>query len=149
MNYRILFLDIDGTILKADHTYTNSTKEAILQLKEQNIEVFLATGRPLHEVNDLAAELQIESFIGYNGAYATYQNETIINEPMDTAVMKEILNIAEENGHELVCYTNQRNYFTSLTEPRVEKFIRAFNLIKNNTLTNDVIDSILGATILN
>jgi hypothetical protein len=149
MNYRILFLDIDGTILKADHTYTNSTKEAILQLKEQNIEVFLATGRPLHEVNDLAAELQIESFIGYNGAYATYQNETIVNEPMDIAVMKEILNIAEENGHELVCYTNQRNYFTSLIEPRVEKFIRAFNLIKNNTLTNDVIDSILGATILN
>ncbi|MFA1821930.1 HAD family hydrolase [Virgibacillus oceani] len=149
MDYKILFLDIDGTILKPDHTYTESTKEAILQLKEQNIEVFLATGRPLHEVEELAAELQIESFIGYNGAYAVYQNETIVDEPMDTSAMKEFLNIAEENGHELVCYTNQRNYFTSLTDPGVRKFIRAFNLIKNDTLTDSVIDSILGATVMN
>src|SRR5690625_1093431 len=116
MNYKILFLDIDGTILKPDHTYTASTKDAIAQLKEQDIEVFLATGRPLHEVEDLAAELQIQSFIGYNGAYAVHQNETIVNEPMDTSVMKEFLNIAEEKGHQLVCYTSQKNYFTSLSD---------------------------------
>lgn len=149
MNFKVLFLDIDGTILKPDHTYTASTKEAISQVKKQDIEVFLATGRPLHEVEDLAAELHIESFIGYNGAYAVYENETIINEPMDPSVMKEFLNIAAENGHELVCYTNQRNYFTSLSDPDVKKFIRAFNLVKNDTLTDDVIDSILGATIMN
>jgi hypothetical protein len=149
MNFKVLFLDIDGTILKPDHTYTASTKEAISQVKKQDIEVFLATGRPLHEVEDLAAELHIESFVGYNGAYAVYENETIINEPMDPFVMKEFLNIAAENGHELVCYTNQRNYFTSLSDPDVKKFIRAFNLVKNDTLTDDVIDSILGATIMN
>ncbi|GAB3794562.1 HAD family hydrolase [Virgibacillus kimchii] len=149
MNYRAIFLDIDGTILKPDHTYTESTKDAILQLKEQDIEVFLATGRPLHEVKDLAAELQIESFIGYNGAYAVYQNETIVDEPMDTSVMEEFLNIAEEKGHELVCYTSGKNYFTSLSNPDVKKFIQAFNLVKNDKLTNDVIDSILGATVMN
>jgi len=149
MNYKILFLDIDGTILKPDHTYTESTKDAISQLKKQDVEVFLATGRPLHEVDELAEELQIKSLIGYNGAYAVYQNETIVNEPMDSSVMKEFLNIAEENSHELVCYTNQRNYFTSLTDPAVRKFIRAFNLVKNDTLSDDVVDSILGATVLN
>jgi len=149
MNYKVLFLDIDGTILKPDHTYTESTKEAILQLKEKEIEVFLATGRPLHEVEDLAKELQVESLIGYNGAYAVFQNETIVDEPMDTSVIKEFLNIAGENGHELVCYTKRRNYFTSLTDPYVRKFIRAFNLVKNDTLTDNVIDSILGATVMN
>lgn len=149
MNFKVLFLDIDGTILKPDHTYTASTKEAISQIKKQGVEVFLATGRPLHEVEDLAAELQIESFIGYNGAYAIYENETILNEPMDASVMKEFLNIAEENGHELVCYTKERNYFTSLSDPDVKKFIQAFNLIKNDTLTDNVIDSILGATVMN
>jgi hypothetical protein len=149
MTYKVLFLDIDGTILKPDHTYTKPTKDALSQIKEQGIEIFLATGRPLHEVEALAEELEIKSLIGYNGAYAIYQNETIVNEPMDPSVVKEFLHIAGENGHELVCYTNQRNYFTSLTDPEVRKFIQAFNLVKNETLTDHVIDSILGATLMN
>ncbi|GAE44687.1 hydrolase [Mesobacillus boroniphilus JCM 21738] len=69
-HYKILFLDIDGTILRPDDTIEDSTKTAINEMKRQNIEVVLATGRPLHEISDLAEELQITSFIGYNGALA-------------------------------------------------------------------------------
>ena len=54
MNYKIVFLDIDGTILMPDHKYASSTKDAIAQLKDQGVEVFIATGRPLHEVKELA-----------------------------------------------------------------------------------------------
>ena len=44
MDYKVLFLDIDGTILMPDHTYSASTKDAILQVKEQGIEVFIDIG---------------------------------------------------------------------------------------------------------
>lgn len=149
MTYKILFLDIDGTILKPDHTYDVSTKEAISQLQSQGIEVFICTGRPLHEVMELAEELQVDSYIGYNGAYAIYQNETIIDAPMDTQSIEQFLQIAEENNHEMVLYTNGKNYFTSLNQPVVKKFIDTFQLNHNELYTNETADQTLGVTVMN
>lgn len=149
MTYKILFLDIDGTILKPDHTYEDSTKDAIAQLKSQGIEVFIATGRPLHEVKELAAELQVDSYVGYNGAYAVYQNKTIIDEPMDRKLIEQFLQTAQESSHEMVLYTNGKNYFTSLHEPLVQDFINTFQLKQNALYTHEVSDQILGATVMN
>ncbi|SHG43134.1 Cof-type HAD-IIB family hydrolase [Ornithinibacillus halophilus] len=149
MTYNILFLDIDGTILKPDHTYTALTKEAITKAIEKGLEVFLATGRPIHEIDDLAEDLGIQSLIGYNGAYATYQDRTIINEPMDSSIVKKFINIASEKNHELVMYTNERNYFTTLNTPEIDRFIKIFNLHKNNRVNEDILENILGMTIIN
>ncbi|MUK90148.1 Cof-type HAD-IIB family hydrolase [Ornithinibacillus sp. L9] len=149
MTYQILFLDIDGTILKPDHTYTDLTKEAISQVKEQGIEVFLSTGRPLHEIGELAEELGIESFIGYNGAYAVYQNEIILDEPMKEETINEFLTIANENDHELVLYTSEKNYFTTMEKPLVKTFLHTFQVMNNATINTDVTNQILGVTIMN
>lgn len=149
MTYKILFLDIDGTILKPDHTYAESTKRAIKKAKEQGIEVFLATGRPLHEIGYLAENLDVHSYIGYNGAFAVYQNKTIVDEPMDSNTVEQFLDIAEENDHEFVMYTRDTNYYTSLTRPLVTNFIKTFHLQKNKLLKSDGKEQFLGATVMN
>lgn len=148
MTYKSVFLDIDGTILKPDHTYSNSTKEAIIQLKKQGIDVFFATGRPLHELSELAKQLNIDSFIGYNGAYAVYQDKTILNEPMDQKVIEEFIKISKDNGQEIVFYTSEKNYFTSLDSPIVKSFIELFGLYQNECFTDEISGQILGITIL-
>lgn len=149
MKYKAIFLDIDGTILKPDHTYTESTKDAIVQLKKKGLEVFIATGRPLHEVRELGEELGVDSYIGYNGAYAEYQNKTIIDEPMSSDFVKKFLRIAKENNHEMVLYTNSKNYFTSLDHPAVQHFNHTFQLKSNALFTEEVIDKIIGITVMN
>lgn len=149
MSYKVLFLDIDGTILKPDHTYTESTKEAIQQVKDNGVEVFIATGRPLIEVKELAKELNVESFIGYNGAYAVYQEKAVIDEPIGEGPVREFLSIANENGNELVLYTKDRNYYTSLEHPFVKNFNQLFQLKQNSLYKDDVADQIIGATALN
>lgn len=149
MTYRTLFLDIDGTILKPDHTYSESTKKAIEQVQAKGIEVFLATGRPLHEITELTNELNVHSFIGYNGGYATYNNEVIVNEPIDVDIIKQYLEISQSHDHEIVFYTNEKNYFTSLQKPVVQHFIEAFQLKYNERFTDRVIDQILSITLMN
>lgn len=149
MTYKSVFLDIDGTILKPDHTYSPWTKDAIIQLKNQNIEVFFATGRPLHELSDLADQLMIDSFIAYNGAYATHQGKTIVNEPIDPNVIEKILKLSKENDQEIVFYTRDKNYFTSLNHPMVKDFIDLFELTKNALFTKEIQDKVLGITIMN
>jgi len=148
MDYKAIFLDIDGTILMPDHSYSASTVEAIKQLKAQDITIFIATGRPLHEITGLAKELEIDNFIGYNGAYALYQNEEIVNEPMEEATVNRFTQMASEQHHELVLYTNGENYFTSLEDPSVQAFIEAFQMKKNMIYTENIADQVLGATIM-
>lgn len=149
MRYKILFLDIDGTILKPDHTISEFTKEAIEQVKKRGIEVFFATGRPLHEITRLAKELKVDSFIGHNGAYAVYNNQTILNEPIDGSLIKRFLEIAKAHHHEAVLYAPGKNYFTSLDHPLVVQFNQYFDLKDNALFTEDAIDQILSLTVLN
>ncbi|MET3698400.1 hypothetical protein SAMN05877753_10941 [Bacillus oleivorans] len=149
MTYKILFLDIDGTILQPDHTYSESTRDAISQIKKQGIDVFIATGRPLHEINELAHELNIDSFIGYNGAYAVYKNKKILEEPMEAKHIKRFLEIAKAYDHEMVMYTSQKNYYTALDHPLVQNFNKLFDLTQNALFTNTVINQILGMTVMN
>ncbi|WP_404454643.1 Cof-type HAD-IIB family hydrolase [Virgibacillus necropolis] len=151
MTYHTLFLDIDGTILRPDHTIMDTTKEAIQQVKEQGIDVFLATGRPLHEIYGLADELKVNSFIGYNGAFATYQNNTIVDEPMDSRTAEHFLETAYNNQHDIVVYTSEKNYYTALTSDATKNFINTFHLKENEQLKPelDIKHEILSMTLIN
>lgn len=148
-DYKVLFLDIDGTIMRPDDTIEDSTKLAIQKVQEKGLQVFLATGRPLHEIAFIAEELKIQSFIGYNGAFAIYDGKTIIDEPMDANVIEEFLKIAKEHHHEAVLYTSEKNVYTQMDSPIIKVFIEKFHLHKNDLYTPEVINSILGVTLIN
>ncbi|MFU0789884.1 HAD family hydrolase [Cerasibacillus sp. JNUCC 74] len=149
MTYKTLFLDIDGTILTPDHTYTSSTKEAIGQVQEQGMLVFICTGRPLHEVKELGEELGVEGYIGYNGAYAIYEDNILVDEPINQSTFEQFLAVAKKNNHEIVCYTSDKNYFTSLTNPVMKNFSEVFQLKNNRMLTQDVHSQILSFSLIN
>ncbi|WP_338472234.1 HAD family hydrolase [Niallia sp. XMNu-256] len=149
MDYKIVFLDIDGTILMPDHTYTESTKEAIGQLKDQGIEVFIATGRPIHEIKELAEELKVTSFIGYNGALAIHNNKPVVDEPMKRSLVLKLLETARELHSEMLLYTSGKNYFTNLEHPDLQNFADTFQFKNNYLLTDEVLDQILGISIIN
>ncbi|MDC3417338.1 HAD family hydrolase [Aquibacillus salsiterrae] len=147
--YKVLFLDIDGTILQADHTIEESTRDAVNQVMNKGLEVFLATGRPLHEVYPIAKSLHINSFIGYNGALALYQNKEVVNETIPIDIIQSYLKIAKEHGHEMVLYTSNKNTFTSINSPVVKQFIDYFDLQENELFSDAVIHDILGITVMN
>ncbi|WP_174614345.1 HAD family hydrolase [Virgibacillus ihumii] len=149
MTYKILFLDIDGTILKPDHTISDQTKQSIKNVTEQGVQVFFATGRPIHELDQLAGELDVHSYIGYNGAYAVHKGKTVLNEPISRDIIQQFLDIGYKHGHDAVLYTGDANYFTTLSKTHVNQFIDAFKLKQNKLFTGDKTDQILGATLLN
>jgi Cof subfamily protein (haloacid dehalogenase superfamily) len=148
-NHQILFLDIDGTILTPDDQIEESTKKAVRQVQQKGIEVFLATGRPHHEIKELGEELDIDSFIGYNGAYALHKGKDVFMETMDAIVVERFLGIIKEKAHEAVFYTNGQNLLTSEQAPIVKEFIDYFHLRQNKLFNEQFIGDILGITIMN
>lgn len=146
--YKAIFLDMDGTIIRPDHTIEDSTKKAIASAQQKGVEVFLSTGRPIHEIMDIAEMLNIRSIIGYNGAFAIYEGEHLFKEPMSVPSVQYFLDVAEEKNHELVLYTSSHNYFTSLHTAKIQEFINTFLLKKNAQFKEEVLNDILGITIM-
>lgn len=147
--YKVLFLDIDGTIITPDDKIEDSNIKAVSKVQELGIEVFLATGRPIHEILDIAKTLKVNSFIGYNGAYGIYKGDDLYQDCMPSGLVENYLKIAHESNHEMVLYTNNHNAFTSLESTIVKKFITKFHLNKNELYCESDLNNILGITLIN
>ena len=59
MNYKLIALDMDGTLLRKDKTVSERTKKAIDDAREKGVTVVLATGRPIDGVTRYLEELDM------------------------------------------------------------------------------------------
>ncbi|MDP4163747.1 MAG: Cof-type HAD-IIB family hydrolase [Bacillota bacterium] len=72
MNYKMIVLDLDDTLLRDDQTISAKTKEALFSAQDMGVKVVLASGRPTFGMNDLAKELLLNEYgsyiLSFNGA---------------------------------------------------------------------------------
>ncbi len=70
--YKLIVIDMDGTLLHPDHTISVRNKEAIRRARELGVRVVIATGRPLDGVRRYFEQLDMVSdddyVICFNGA---------------------------------------------------------------------------------
>ena len=57
--YKIIAIDLDGTMLNQYGIVTQNTKEAIQKAQERGIEVIIASGRPTDSIKTIAKEINI------------------------------------------------------------------------------------------
>lgn len=98
----IIFFDIDGTLLNHDKQLPSSTKEAIFKLKELGHVVAIATGRAPFMYRDLRKELEIDTFVSYNGQYVVVNGEVLFTNPLNTASLERLTEVALRNEHPVV-----------------------------------------------
>lgn len=70
--YKLIALDMDGTLLREDKTISKETYRAIQRAKNKGVKVVLATGRPIDGIKRYLQELDLlndnDYAIAYNGA---------------------------------------------------------------------------------
>ncbi|WP_108669860.1 Cof-type HAD-IIB family hydrolase [Peribacillus acanthi] len=77
MNKKIVFFDIDGTLLNHQKEIPDSTKKAVKQLQENGVFVAISTGRAPFMFENIRKELDIESYVSINGQYVLFENEVL------------------------------------------------------------------------
>ncbi|MGG6432218.1 Cof-type HAD-IIB family hydrolase [Anoxybacillus sp. D401a] len=102
MERKIVFFDIDGTLLDHDKQLPPSTYEAVQSLKKQGVYVAIATGRAPFMFEWLRKELDIQSFVSFNGQYVVFEGEVIHNQPLDRERLHELKQMAHANEHPLI-----------------------------------------------
>lgn len=65
MNYKLLVLDIDGTLTNSKKEITAPTRKTLHELQKSGVKIALASGRPTYGLVPVAKELELEKFGGY------------------------------------------------------------------------------------
>ncbi len=102
MERKIVFFDIDGTLLDDDKQLPPSTYEAVQELKKQGVYVAIATGRAPFMFEWLRKELDIQSFVSFNGQYVVFEGEVIYNQPLDREQLRALKQMAHDHDHPLI-----------------------------------------------
>lgn len=101
---KVVFFDLDGTLLTSDLEVAGSSIEAIQSLREHGVEPVIATGRTISEIGYVLDATGIRSCVAMNGQYVVYEGDVIYENPIDQNEVRVLHAAAAEKGHELAFY---------------------------------------------
>lgn len=111
--YRLLAIDIDGTLIKSDQTITPRTRTALTHAQEQGVQVVITTGRPTYGAAPFADELRLADFgshvISFNGSkiYNWANKECLHSVLLDKDIKPYVCECAKRNGFQVIAYIGQ------------------------------------------
>lgn len=112
MKYKMLVLDLDGTLTNSKKIITKKTKEAITKAALKGTVIVLASGRPSQGVEPLAEELHLKEIGGYilpfnGGIIKDCRTDTIIYKKLLSENIKyQIAKIADKYCINVLTYKN-------------------------------------------
>lgn len=109
--YKLIALDIDGTLLNSNKEITCNVYESIQEAKEQGFKVVLSTGRPLPGVTPLLEKLNLTD----EGDYVICFNGAVVQEVKSKRVIADIDMTVEDFRiiYNRVCKPNNTNIHIS------------------------------------
>lgn len=144
--YKLVTVDLDGTLLNSYGEVTENTKEKIKKTQEKGVEIMIASGRPIDSIKTIAEEINSKKyFIAGNGAiiYDIQKEKIIYEKYIPRQKIIEIAKICEENNISYNIYT-EKNIITQDLKYNVLYYYKE-NLKKDaNKITSIIkVDSIL------
>lgn len=128
MNRKIIFFDIDGTLLDHDKKIPASAKESVQQLQEDGHFVAIATGRAPFTFEDIREELGVSTYISLNGQYVVHEDEVVYKNPLNHDELERLAHLSREKDHPLV-YVNHEGWEASVeSHPHVTQAIESLKV---------------------
>ena len=115
--YKLVAVDLDGTMLNSYGEVTLNTKRVIKMAKQKGIDVVIASGRSIDSIKSIAEETESSKYIiAGNGAivYDREQDKILYENYIPESKAIEIIKICEENSIYYNVYTNKSIIANSL-----------------------------------
>ena len=120
---RIIFLDVDGTILAHGETIAPSTIAAVRAARERGHLVFLCTGRAAGDINSRVLDIGFDGAISNGGALAVVGDETVLAETMPRAAVDRVLAYFEQQGTRYFIQSHSGVYASAGVRSYIADFI--------------------------
>lgn len=113
MKYKLIGLDLDGTLLRSDKSLDKSTVGLLEELSKKGIHIVPITGRPLSGVPQAVREIDGVDYIISNNGSKTVDNKTgadIFSLAMTNEQSREVIRAVKKTGAMLEVFTNHYGY---------------------------------------
>jgi len=120
--YKAVFLDMDGTLLRKDHTISDINKKVIHRLLNMGVVVVPISARPLHGILRIIKEVIPDSMpvVSLNGSYIFHNKEIIYQANIDLSAVISINNELQHYNVS-VMYYSQMEWFATVNSTLVSK----------------------------
>ncbi|MFC1236170.1 Cof-type HAD-IIB family hydrolase [Vibrio sp. F74] len=134
--YKLVALDMDGTLLNSKKEITTRNKEAIAQARARGVTVILASGRPLAGMEEKLKELELTSdkdfVVSSNGSYVHRVSDLkqIHSQIITGKDAKRVARVAEELGVHMHAFSVEHGLITPKNNQYTEHeaFINGLNV---------------------
>lgn len=132
--YRLLALDVDGTLLDSQHRILPATRAALQRARQAGIELVLATGRRYSRTLPLVQPLGLTvPVVTHGGALVkeTRRHTTLERSELAPALLRQIIALVSAAGYEPLVYGDTYldgfDYYCgryTVEEPLLDEFLR-------------------------
>jgi hypothetical protein len=122
--YKLIAVDMDGTLLREDKTISKATIKAINKARAKGVKVVLASGRPIEGIERYLDELNLISpedyVLSYNGALVqnTATKEVISRTVLKGRDLHYLYNLSKELGVNIHSFSTKEGLIT----PKMSKY---------------------------
>ena len=126
MKYKLLVLDVDGTLLNEAKEISKRTLAALLKVQHMGVRIVLASGRPTYGLLSIAKTLELGNFggfiVSYNGCQIinAQDGKILFERRINPEMLPYLEKKAQKNGFDLVTYQDN----TLITNAPENDFIR-------------------------
>ena len=120
MPYRLLALDVDGTLLDPDGELRDAVRQAVMAARQTGLRVVLCTGRRFRSTRPVAQELQLDGpVVVHNGALVkdVASAETLHCHPLPESLCRRGLEVLRQLAPPLIYIDAFHEEVDILTEP--------------------------------
>ena len=148
--YKFLILDIDGTLTNSQKEITPFTRQTLIDVQSQGMQIILASGRPTYGIMPLAEKLELERFNGYilafNGGKIIdcQRNEVIYEQALPDEVLPKLYQHTTHHGATLLSYHGSK----ILTEHPENEYVQYAAFLNKMEIqaTHDYLNEVPSAT---
>lgn len=134
MGQKIIFLDVDGTLVDYENRLPQSALVALEKARAAGHLIYLATGRSKAELYGEISNVTYDGYIGGNGSYIEVAEEVIKEETLSYEETREIVDWLQARGLEFYLEANSGLYGSPDFEQRGQPTIQAYSKSKGKEI---------------
>ena len=124
---KIIFLDVDGTIVDYENQIPETAVTAIRRARENGHRVYVCTGRSKAEMQKELWEIGLDGMIGGNGSYVEEHGQVVMHQLITLEECTAIVDWLHEKGLEFYLESNQGLFASEKFEQRGETVIQEYS----------------------
>lgn len=112
MNTKLIFFDIDGTLLdEKTFTVPSSTRQAIFKAQSNGHQCFINTGRPISTIDQVIKDIPFDGYVCGCGTYIEHHGQPIFHVEISKEKRQEIIQKSYEYHIDTVLEGREGVYF--------------------------------------